>query len=330
MPALSAAAPPAGIESDQNVMLWGPPATFVKRTVAPAGMVIELGSNAARVLPLPVIFTSTTGPVDVAAAGAAGGALCICDWFWSLPFLPQASVPMATTVVSKAKRIAGLLRTWAGNWGRVSLVVSLVNCFTIAINIERGPQNGSPPKTQLPHAIAFRAVTPILGRHFPTPQRVEAFRATYVCDARTHSRCGDNRPGSELAVRIRTAEWLFPNQSGRDESPGSHRRLWRARLQPAGRAARRRVAVRDLALEEQDRGGDLTQRPPRQCPRHFGRRDVLQSWRPGRLRDYAQVLWSRRRGRQFRGDRRPARDATRHPRSGRVPLWFHSRFARPD
>src|SRR3989442_15190404 len=76
---------------------------------------------------------------------------------------------MATTVVSKAKRIAGLLRTWAGNWGRVSLVVSLVNCFTIAVNIEGGPQNGSPPKTQLPHAIAFRAVTSILGRHFPTP-----------------------------------------------------------------------------------------------------------------------------------------------------------------
>ena len=145
MPALRAAAPPAGIESDQNVMLCGPPVTFVKRTVAPAGMVIELGSNAARVLPLPVIFTSTTGPVDVAAApGAAGGALCIWDWFWSLPFLPQASAPMATTVVSKAKRIAGLLRTWAENWGRVSLVVSLVNCFTIAVNIDEASQNGSP------------------------------------------------------------------------------------------------------------------------------------------------------------------------------------------
>src|SRR2546426_1649078 len=33
MPALRAAAPPAGIESDQNVMLCGPPVTFVKRTV---------------------------------------------------------------------------------------------------------------------------------------------------------------------------------------------------------------------------------------------------------------------------------------------------------
>src|SRR6266581_1313570 len=110
MPALRAAAPPAGTESGQNVMLCGPPATFVKRTVAPAGIVIEAGSKAALVLPLPVIFTSTTGPVVAAAppaAGGAGGAACI--WFCS-PFLPQASAPMATTAVSKAKRIAGLLR----------------------------------------------------------------------------------------------------------------------------------------------------------------------------------------------------------------------------
>src|SRR6266508_695378 len=108
MPAWRAAAPPAGTESDQNVMLCGPPDTLVKRTVAPAGFVIALVSKARRVLPLPVIFTSTTGPVVVAAAGAAGGALWV--WFWS-PLLPQATAPMATTVVSKAKRIAGILRT---------------------------------------------------------------------------------------------------------------------------------------------------------------------------------------------------------------------------
>ncbi len=77
MPALSAAAPPAGTESAQNVMLCGPPATLVKRTVAPAGTVIVLGSNAARVLPLPVILTSTTGPLLVAAAGAAGGGVWV-------------------------------------------------------------------------------------------------------------------------------------------------------------------------------------------------------------------------------------------------------------
>src|SRR6266511_615563 len=144
MPALRAAAPPAGTESDQNVTLCGPPATFVKRTVAPAGIVIVLGSKAARVLPLPVILTSMTGPVAAAAPlGAAGGGVCVWVWFWS-PF-PQASAPMATTVVSKAKRIAGILRTWAEDWG----ILSLVNCFTIAVNIEGGPQNGSPPKAYI-------------------------------------------------------------------------------------------------------------------------------------------------------------------------------------
>src|SRR5213592_1897439 len=146
MPAWRAAAPPAGTESDQNVMLCGPPDTLVKRTVAPAGIVIEFGSNPARVLPLPVIFTSTTGPVVVAAAGAAGGALWV--WFWS-PFLPQATALMATTVVSKAKRIAELLRG-AGGWGwelgTSVIAMSLVNCFTIAVNIEGGSQNGSPTK----------------------------------------------------------------------------------------------------------------------------------------------------------------------------------------
>src|SRR5437879_2686504 len=107
MPAWGAAAPPSGMESGQSVMLCGPPDTLVKRTVAPAGTVIELGSNAARVLPLPAIFTSTTGPAGAAAAGAAGGALCVWVWFWS--FFPPATAPMAPTVVRKAKQIAGLL-----------------------------------------------------------------------------------------------------------------------------------------------------------------------------------------------------------------------------
>src|SRR5438876_5192752 len=142
--ALRTAAPPAGTESCQNATLCGKPLTLVKRTVAPTGIVIVLGSNAARVLPLPVIFTSTTGPAGTAAAGAAGGALCVWVWVWS--FLPQATAPMATTVVSKAKRIAGLLRTWTGDWGIVSLPVLLVNSFTIAVNIEGGPQNGSTTK----------------------------------------------------------------------------------------------------------------------------------------------------------------------------------------
>jgi len=69
---------PPEVNPTKNVMLCGPPATFVKRTVAPAGMVIVLGSNPARVLPLPVILTSTTGPLDVAAVGAAGGGVWVC------------------------------------------------------------------------------------------------------------------------------------------------------------------------------------------------------------------------------------------------------------
>src|SRR5262245_31914120 len=115
MPALRAAAPPAGTESGQNVMLCGPPATLVKRTVAPGAIVIVLGSNPALVLPLPVIFTSVTGPAGAAGAagavatGVAGGGADGCVWVWS-PFFPQASAPMATAAVSKAKRIAGILR----------------------------------------------------------------------------------------------------------------------------------------------------------------------------------------------------------------------------
>src|SRR5437762_14063862 len=112
MPAWSAAAPPAGIESDQNVMLCGPPETFVKRTVVPGAIVRVFGSNAARVLPFPVIFTSTTGPAGAAGAaaapagGAAGGGGC-CGW---AGFFPQASGPTATTGVSRAERIARFLR----------------------------------------------------------------------------------------------------------------------------------------------------------------------------------------------------------------------------
>src|SRR6266566_5313705 len=68
--ALRTGAPPAGTESCQNATLCGKPLTLVKRTVAPTGIVIVLGSNAARVLPLPVIFTSTTGPAGAAVLNA--------------------------------------------------------------------------------------------------------------------------------------------------------------------------------------------------------------------------------------------------------------------
>src|SRR5690242_17597267 len=71
--ALSFSEAPAGIESDQKDTLCGPPSTSMNRTVPPAGTVIELGSNL-YTLPLPIIFTSTTGPVGSAAAAVAGAA----------------------------------------------------------------------------------------------------------------------------------------------------------------------------------------------------------------------------------------------------------------
>src|SRR6266705_1106616 len=68
--AVSTAAAPAGIESPQNATSCIPPETLVNRTVVPGSIVSTLGSNAATLLPLPVILTSTTGP---AAAGVAAG-----------------------------------------------------------------------------------------------------------------------------------------------------------------------------------------------------------------------------------------------------------------
>src|SRR2546426_697000 len=51
-------------------MSCGPPDTLRNRTVVPGLIVSLAGSNAAAVVPLPVIFTSTTAP-----AGSAAGAL---------------------------------------------------------------------------------------------------------------------------------------------------------------------------------------------------------------------------------------------------------------
>jgi hypothetical protein len=77
---------------------------------------------------------------------------------------------MATTVVSKGKRIAGVLRN-VGAEG-----VSLVNCFTIAVNIEGVPQNGSPPK-----ALHFGTFFQYWSAFFPTPHLSEESRAENVC-----------------------------------------------------------------------------------------------------------------------------------------------------
>src|SRR6266550_694609 len=253
MPALSAAAPPAGMESLQKVMLCGPPATLRKRTVPPAGTVTVLGSKAARVLPLPVILTSTTGPVAAvlpAGAGAAGGAFCV--WFWSPPFCPQASALMATAVVSKAKRIAEILRNGTLGNCRDSTGKSLVNCFTIAVNIEGGPQNGSPPKQgeSLSHCVSGGNAN--IGAPFFRPSTFwRSHRAKSVRRPRAAWRADYNEcVGAELAHRGGHPGRLHADQAGRHRGRRSRRRL-RLPWRPLRSDAFQRLAVRDLPVEEQ-------------------------------------------------------------------------------
>src|SRR5206468_1408460 len=107
IPAFSAAAAPAGIESPQKAMLCGPPDTLMNRTVVPGAIVSVLGSNAATLLPLPVILTSTTGPLGAGVAAGWLAGVCVWSAFFSPP---QARAPSATTVVSRVKRIANDLR----------------------------------------------------------------------------------------------------------------------------------------------------------------------------------------------------------------------------
>src|SRR5262247_2442145 len=72
---------------------------------------------------------------------------------------------MAMTVVSNAKRITGVLRNVGlGLCWSVLLQGSLVKCFTIAVNIDGGPQKGSPPK-----ALHFRLFLRLFGAFPATP-----------------------------------------------------------------------------------------------------------------------------------------------------------------
>src|SRR5579859_1258129 len=87
-------------------MLWGPPGALMKRTVVPGAMVRGAGLNAAWVEPLPVIWTSTTGP-----EGAALVVGVVAAGFWvavSAGFLspPHATAPSATRVANAVNRIA--------------------------------------------------------------------------------------------------------------------------------------------------------------------------------------------------------------------------------
>src|SRR2546427_8786035 len=95
-------------------MLWGPPDTLMNRTVVPALMLSLLGSNAAMLVPLPVIFTSTTAPAGAATGAAlsalgAGVVAAACD---SADILsaPQATISNAAIVGKTVDRIAYSLR----------------------------------------------------------------------------------------------------------------------------------------------------------------------------------------------------------------------------
>src|SRR2546425_7110999 len=95
-------------------MLCGPPETLMNRTVLPGAIWSVLGTNAARLVPLPVIFTSTTGPPPVGAAGGGVAVVCAVEvcaaCAWSAFFSPHAMAPSATITPSAVNRIASVLR----------------------------------------------------------------------------------------------------------------------------------------------------------------------------------------------------------------------------
>src|SRR6267143_5884473 len=110
-------------------MLCGPPETLMNRTIVPALIVSLLGSNAATLVPLPVIFTSTTAPAGSAAAVTAGwpAGVGVAASAWdAADFLspPQATTENATSVVNRVNRIADSLRDENDE-------TALVNAFTI-------------------------------------------------------------------------------------------------------------------------------------------------------------------------------------------------------
>src|SRR5437763_17101689 len=96
-------------------MSCGPPDTLMNRTVVPGLIEGLAGSNAAAVVPLPVIFTSTTAPAGSAAgalaATPAGAGVAASAWD-AADFLspPQATIANATSDMDRVQRSAGSLR----------------------------------------------------------------------------------------------------------------------------------------------------------------------------------------------------------------------------
>jgi len=91
----------------------------MNRTMVPGLMVNVAGSNAALVVPLPVIFTSTMAAPVAGAAGAAaefaaaGTAAAAWDASGLLP-PPQATAPTARSGVSAVNRMLMSSETMAG------------------------------------------------------------------------------------------------------------------------------------------------------------------------------------------------------------------------
>src|SRR5947207_15792980 len=121
----------------------------MKRTVVPVLMVSVAGSNAALVVPFPVIFTSATTASVVGAAGTAaafavpGTAAAAWDVLDLLP-PPQAPATRARSVVSAVNRIADSSGTMA--------LVSLVNAFTITAPLAKRETSQAQAAVALSHA----------------------------------------------------------------------------------------------------------------------------------------------------------------------------------
>src|SRR5437879_5270451 len=118
----------------------------MNRTVVPVLIVSLFGSNEAWLVPLPVIFTSTTAPAGSAAGAPAGAGVAASAWgvadFFSPP---QATAVNATSVVSRVNRIANSLR----DDRRDGACERVHNIFAL-------PENGSPPMTRGRCAFAAR------------------------------------------------------------------------------------------------------------------------------------------------------------------------------
>src|SRR5436309_13521631 len=121
----------------------------LSRTVEPGLIVSAAGSNAALVVPFPVLFTSTTTASVAGAAGAAaafavpGTAAAAWDVLDLLP-PPQAPATRARSVVSAVNRIADSSGTMA--------LVSLVNAFTITAPLAKRETSQAQAAVALSHA----------------------------------------------------------------------------------------------------------------------------------------------------------------------------------